>query len=126
VAVVNVAPALTEAVPDWWLALTPPPALTISEWADAYRRLRAEDSAEPGGWRTSRTEYRRGIMDAGGDPRVREVIIVKAAQLGGTQLLLNPVCKISQTGLRPRADVVSASRIRGMPIETSAFGCVND
>ncbi|HZC13724.1 MAG TPA: terminase gpA endonuclease subunit, partial [Thermoleophilaceae bacterium] len=80
--------ALTEAAPDWWLALTPPPALTISEWADAYRRLSAEDSAEPGGWRTSRTEDLRGSRDAGCDPAVREVIIVKAAQLGGTQLLL--------------------------------------
>ncbi|HZC13098.1 MAG TPA: phage terminase large subunit family protein, partial [Thermoleophilaceae bacterium] len=87
-ALVEVAPALTEAVPDWCLALTPPPALTISQWADTYRRISAEDSAEPGGWRTSRTEYLRGIMDACCDPRVREVIIVKAAQLGGTQLLL--------------------------------------
>ena len=70
-AVVEVAPALTEAVPDGWLAPTPPPALTISPWADAYRRLRAEDGAEPGGWRTSRTAYLRGSMDAGCDPAVR-------------------------------------------------------
>ncbi len=78
-----------EAARDGWPALAPPPALTISEWADTYRRLSAEDSAEPGEWRTSRTEDLRGIMDAGCDPRVREVVIVKAAQLGGTQLLLN-------------------------------------
>ena len=78
-----------EAARDGWPALAPPPALTISQWADRYRRISAEDSAEPGEWRTSRTEYLRGIMDACCDPAVREVVILKAAQLGATQLLFN-------------------------------------
>ena len=30
--------------------LKPPPALTLSEWADRYRVLSAESSAEPGRW----------------------------------------------------------------------------
>ncbi len=54
-----------------------------------YRRISAEDSAEPGEGRTARTEDLRGIMDACCDPAVREVVIIKAAQLGGTQLILN-------------------------------------
>ncbi len=42
----------------------PQPKLTVSQWADAYRVLSSEDSAEPGRWRTSRGEYLRAIMDA--------------------------------------------------------------
>lgn len=34
--------------------LRPPPKLTVSEWADEYRYLSPESSAEPGKWRTDR------------------------------------------------------------------------
>jgi len=46
----------------------PPPKLTISEWADEYRKLSGEASAEQGQWRTERAEFQRGIMDAISDP----------------------------------------------------------
>ena len=52
--------------------LRPPPKLTISQWADRYRRLSSESSAEPGYWRTARAEYQRGIMDAITDGTVKE------------------------------------------------------
>ena len=39
--------------------LAPPPEMTISDWADAKRRLSSEASAEPGPWRTDRAAYQR-------------------------------------------------------------------
>ena len=45
-------------------ALKPPPELTLSEWADRYRMLSAENSAEPGRWHTDKAPYQREIMDA--------------------------------------------------------------
>ncbi len=69
--------------------LKPPPELTLSQWADKYRVLSAESSAEPGKWHTDKAPYQREIMDAIGDPRVRRVVIMCAAQMGKTELLLN-------------------------------------
>lgn len=70
-------------------ALKPPPKMTISQWADSYRMLPAESAAEPGKWRTSRTEYMRGILDAISDPRISKVTIMSASQVGKTELILN-------------------------------------
>lgn len=75
----------------WWRALTPPPDLTVSQWADVERYLSPEASAEPGRWDTARAEYQRGIMDAVSDPRVHTVVVMKSAQVGATELLLNIV-----------------------------------
>ena len=33
-------------------AVSPPPVLTVSQWADRYRKLSAESAAEPGQWNT--------------------------------------------------------------------------
>ena len=71
-----------------WL---PPPDLTVSQWADAYRRIPPEASAEPGAWRTSRAEYQREIMDAISNPLVERVIVITAAQVGKTEILLNVI-----------------------------------
>jgi len=68
-----------------------PPKLTVSEWADLYRKLSPESSAEAGTWRTSRAEYQRGIMDAISDPTLQEVVVIKSAQVGLTELLNNTV-----------------------------------
>lgn len=69
--------------------LKPPPKLTLSQWADRYRMLSAESSAEPGRWHTDKAPYQREIMDAIGDAHIRRVVIMCAAQLGKTELLLN-------------------------------------
>lgn len=82
-------PRLAEAAADWWAVLRPPPRLTVSEWADRYRQLSSEDSAEQGQWDTSRAEYQRGIMDAVTDPAVREVVFLASAQVGKTAILFN-------------------------------------
>lgn len=69
--------------------LKPPPELTLSEWADRYRMLSAENSAEPGRWHTDKAPYQREIMDAIGNPHIRKVVIMSAAQIGKTAMLMN-------------------------------------
>ena len=69
--------------------LKPPPDLTISQWADRYRMLSAENSAEPGRWHTDKAPYQREIMDAIGNPHLRKVVIMSAAQIGKTAMVMN-------------------------------------
>lgn len=69
----------------------PPPELTVSQWADAYRRLSAEASAEPGRWNTDRAAYQRGIMDALNARDVEQIVVMSSAQVGKTEILLNIV-----------------------------------
>lgn len=69
--------------------LAPPPKLTVSQWADAHRRLSPESSAEPGQWRTDRAPYQREIMDAVNDPTVDVVIVMSSAQVGKTEVINN-------------------------------------
>ena len=73
------------------LLFAPPPNLKVSEWADKYRKLSPESSAESGSWRTSRAEYQRGIMDVANEPRVKNVVFMSSAQVGKTEIL-NNVC----------------------------------
>ena len=71
-------------------ALEPPRAFTVSEWADEYRVLGARlGSAEPGRWRTDRTPYLREPMDAMGSRDLEMVVIVKPAQVGGSEATRN-------------------------------------
>ncbi len=53
--------------------------------------LSSEASAEPGQWKTARAEYQRGIMDAIADPLVNVVSVMKSAQVGWTEILMNAV-----------------------------------
>jgi phage terminase large subunit GpA-like protein len=70
---------------------TPPPDLTVSEWADEFRRLSPEASAEPGKWSTARAEYQRGMMDAVSDPRAETVVFMTSSQIGKTEIV-NNIC----------------------------------
>lgn len=69
----------------------PPPDLTISQWADEFREIPPEAASEPGHWSTSRAPYQRGMMDAISDMRVDRVVMMTAAQVGKTELLLNTI-----------------------------------
>lgn len=72
-------------------ALLPPPRLTVSEWADCYRVL-DNTSPEPGPWRTDRTPYLREVMDAMSPHSPYErVVLMKGAQVGGSEVILNTV-----------------------------------
>jgi phage terminase large subunit GpA-like protein len=72
-------------------SLKPPPKLTVSQWADTYRQLSSESSAEAGKWSTSRAEYQRGMMDAVSDPNIENVVLMTGAQIGKTELINNVV-----------------------------------
>lgn len=69
--------------------MTPPDDLTVSQWAEAKRRLSAESAAEPGPWRTARTPYLQEPMDAFTDPKVRHIVMVAASQVGKSEFLNN-------------------------------------
>ena len=69
--------------------MTPPDDVTVSQWAEAKRRLSAESAAEPGPWRTERTPYLREPMDAFTDPKVRHIVMVAASQVGKSEFLNN-------------------------------------
>jgi phage terminase large subunit GpA-like protein len=71
--------------------LMPPPEMTISDWANANRKLSSEASAEPGQWRTDRAAYQKGIMEAISDSLVETVVIMSSAQVGKTEILGNTV-----------------------------------
>ena len=72
--------------------LQPPPDLALSEWADRFRRLSSEASAEPGRWRTSKAPYQKEIMDAITDIGIKKVVVMSAAQVGKTDaMILNPI-----------------------------------
>ena len=63
--------------------LRPEQPLTVSEWADRYRKLSSKASAEPGPWRTDRTPYLREPMDClSFESTVQRVVMMFAAQTG--------------------------------------------
>lgn len=66
--------------------------MPLSEWADSYRILSSESSAEPGQWITAKAPYEREIMDAISDPFIPRIVIQKASQMGLTDAaVLNPI-----------------------------------
>jgi phage terminase large subunit GpA-like protein len=72
--------------------LAPLPSITISQWADKYRRLSSESSARPGTWDTKKAPYQREIMDAISDMSIQKVVVMSAAQIGKTDgFILNPI-----------------------------------
>lgn len=68
--------------------LKPPPNLTLSEWADQYRRLAIGTTAEPGRWRTSKAPHQKEIMDMITDISVKKVVVMSAAQVGKTDAMI--------------------------------------
>lgn len=71
-------------------ALLPDPELTVSESADRNRVLSTTESPEAGPWRTSRVPYLREIMDCLSlSSPVRRVAVMKGAQVGASEAMLN-------------------------------------
>lgn len=69
----------------------PPPRLKVSEWADRYRFLSPESSAEPGMWRTSRAPYLKGVHDSFNEPATETIVLMASSQVGKSELLSNTV-----------------------------------
>lgn len=77
--------SLDEVITSASAAWKPPPKLTLSQWADEYFRLSAENSAQPGRWKT--LPYQREIMDCMSDPLVTSVSLMKSARIGYTLMI---------------------------------------
>lgn len=70
--------------------LRPPPRLKPTEWADTHRYLSSKASSMPGRWSTARTPYLAEIMDCFDNySPVQEVVFMKGAQIGATEVLYN-------------------------------------
>ena len=69
----------------------PPPKMNVAEWAEAYRYLGRAVSPEAGKFRLDRLPYQREPMEAFTDETVGETVLMWAAQMGKTELLLNAV-----------------------------------
>ena len=61
---------------------------TVSEWAEEYRIL-DESNNLSGKWTNDITPYLIEIMDTFNDPYIRNVIMCKGSQLGGTEAIQN-------------------------------------
>ena len=105
----------------------PPPKLTVSQWADSYRQLSRETSAEAGQWNTDRAPYQREIMDSVNNADVEKVVIMSSAQVGKTEFLLNivgyyidydpsPIMLVQPT--KKEAEIFSKSRLDMMIRDT--------
>lgn len=65
--------------------LRPDEPISAADWADRFAFVRHDGDAAPRRWDTARAEYQRGILEAASDPRVRQVTIMKAERVGGTE-----------------------------------------
>jgi phage terminase large subunit GpA-like protein len=63
-------------------ALTPPPKITIDEWAEKHRILSSEETASPGPWFNDSRPYLVEIMRAISDINTEQVVVLTASQLG--------------------------------------------
>lgn len=111
-------------------ALKPAPKMTVSEWADTYRMLSRESSAEPGRWKTSRAEYQREIMNSFTSPDIWKVIVKSAAQIGKSDIMNNVIGRFAHLDpspilmIQPTIDMAqdySKSRISPMIQDTKVL-----
>lgn len=113
-------------VPNWRTSeiqlWTPPEELNTSQWAEKYRILSAP-SSEKGPLRMSRTPYLVPFIDAFFDPDVEEVVLVKSAQIAGTEGVITVMGKKAHRGNCPMmlvmadedtAEYMSENRIQKM------------
>ena len=69
----------------------PPADLSVSQWAERYRVLSRENSAEAGPWRNARTPYLVDIMDSFTDPRIKKISLVASSQVGKALDVSTPI-----------------------------------
>lgn len=106
----------------------PPPDLTVSQWADAYRMLSSKGAAEPGPYRSDRTPYLREPMDLLSERSgVEQVVLMFGAQVGKSESGNNwlgyiiDVCPGPVMAVQPTTDTAkrySRQRITPMIEET--------
>ncbi|MBU8540825.1 phage terminase large subunit family protein [Falsiroseomonas tokyonensis] len=72
----------------WRRGLTPPPRMTVVDWAERFRRL-SKESSNGGRFRVSRVEVARGPMMAVTEPGVRKITLMACTQLLKTTFIEN-------------------------------------
>lgn len=83
--------AAASLIQQWAAAWSPPPALTVSEWADAHRMLPETSAARGARWRTSTAPYLAGMMNVVHEPRIHTAALMKCHQSGGSEALNNVI-----------------------------------
>ena len=68
---------------------TPPPRISVPEWADRFRKLAKEAGSTSGKWSTSTVEVARGPMLAPTEPGVHVITAMVSTQMLKTALLEN-------------------------------------
>jgi phage terminase large subunit GpA-like protein len=68
---------------------TPPPRISVPEWADRFRKLAKEAGSTSGNWRTGTVEVARGPMLAVTEPGVHIITAMVCTQLLKTALIEN-------------------------------------
>lgn len=72
--------------------------LSVSDWADRFRVL-PDDSAMKGGrWSTAFTPYLRDIMNSFLDADIEETVVLKSAQVGFSEALVNIILYVIYYG----------------------------
>jgi phage terminase large subunit GpA-like protein len=69
----------------------PLPRLTMSQWAERYRVLSPEATANHGPWLNTMVPYLPEIMDAVSDRTTQEIVVVSPSQAAKTELILNAI-----------------------------------
>jgi phage terminase large subunit GpA-like protein len=64
---------------------------TPAQWAEQCRILGDDETSEPGPYRFDRTPYWREVLDKLADPTVEEIVCVKGAQVGWSELCRNAI-----------------------------------
>lgn len=72
-------------------SLEPPPLLTCSEWANQFRFLSKESSAQANKYRTWTAPYQAEVMDSVNDDSIQTICAMFASQTGKTEMLNNIV-----------------------------------
>jgi phage terminase large subunit GpA-like protein len=108
--------------------VAPPPDLTVSSWADRFRYLSPEASAEAGKWQTY--PFQKEPLDSVSDPLIHRTVIKSATQLLKTETILNGIGYFAHMDpgpilvLQPRdadAKAFSKERIAPMIRDTSVL-----
>lgn len=68
---------------------TPPPRISVPDWADEFRKLAKEAGSTSGDWDTSTVEIARGPMLAATESGVHIITVMCCTQLMKTALLEN-------------------------------------
>jgi len=83
----------------------PPPDLTLTQWAEAYRELSRENCALPGKYRVAVTPFLQSIQEAYTDPSIKKIVCQKSAQVAWTDGVINNIIGF-QIDLDPCAMIV--------------------